>query len=72
MENKITRENTEKDNRTMSAEELTALAKENGFTLSEDDAKAYFGQLKESGEISDEELSDVAGGGCNLPGGHGF
>ena len=62
MENKITRENTEKENRTMSAEELTALAKENGIELSADETEACLERLNDPGELSDEELDGVAGG----------
>ena len=48
-----------------SVEELMALAKENGVELNEDDAKMYFEQLNaKKGELSDDELSDVSGGGC--------
>ena len=46
--------------------ELMALAKENGTELTEESAKAYFEQLHpKTGELSDEELDNVAGGGCN-------
>ena len=48
-----------------SVEELIALAKENGVELNEDDAKMYFEQLNaKKGELSDDELDAVAGGGC--------
>lgn len=47
-----------------SAEELMALAKENGMELTEEEASAYLGQLNKSGELSDEELDSVSGGGC--------
>ena len=48
-----------------SAEELMALAKENGIELNEEDAIMYFEQLNaKKGELSDDELEDVAGGGC--------
>ena len=44
-------------------EELIALATENGITLSEDDAKMYFEVLHpKTGELSDDELDNVAGG----------
>ena len=46
-------------------EELMALAKENGIELNEEDAKLCFEQLNaKKGELSDDELSDVSGGGC--------
>ena len=48
-----------------SVEELIALAKENGVELTEEDAKMYFEQLNaKKGELSDDELDAVAGGGC--------
>ena len=46
-------------------EELIALAKENGTEMTEESAKAYFHQLNpKTGELSDDELDNVAGGGC--------
>ena len=48
-----------------SVEELMALAKENGIELNEEDAKMYFEQLNaKKGELPDDELDCVAGGGC--------
>ena len=48
-----------------SVEELITLAKENGVELNEEDAKLCFEQLNaKKGELSDDELSDVSGGGC--------
>ena len=48
-----------------SVEELLALAKENGVELNEEDAKMYFEQLNvKKGELSDDELDVVSGGGC--------
>ena len=47
-----------------SAEELLALAKENEIEMNEESAKAYFEQLHKKGELSDEEIDNVAGGGC--------
>jgi hypothetical protein len=52
-----------------SAEELFALAKENGMELTAQSANAYFEQLNKSGELSDGELDNVAGGGCYEIGG---
>ena len=46
-------------------EELLTLAKENGMELTEEKAAEYFAQLNKSGELSDEELDNVAGGGCH-------
>ena len=48
-----------------SVEDLLALAKENGIELTNEQAKEYFAQLNPTkGELSDDELEDVAGGGC--------
>lgn len=48
-----------------SVEELQSLAEENGYTLSYEDASHYFQVLNPSeGDISDDELESVAGGGC--------
>ena len=55
---------------TKSAQELIALAKENGVELTEESAMAYFAQLHKSGELSDEELGNVAGGGCSTSAGY--
>ena len=46
-------------------EELLSLAKENNMEMTEECAKAYFEKLHpQSGEISDDELDNVSGGGC--------
>lgn len=48
-----------------SPEELLAFAKENGVEMTGEDAKNYFDQLHpKTGELSDNELDNVAGGGC--------
>ena len=55
----------EKAKQTKSVEELLALAGENNMEMTEDEAKAYFAKLNSApGELSDEELDNVAGGGC--------
>ena len=51
---------------TKTPEELAALAKESSIDLTEEEAKAYFEQLHpKTGELSDDELDNVAGGGCH-------
>ncbi|MCQ2814990.1 MAG: Nif11-like leader peptide family RiPP precursor, partial [Bacilli bacterium] len=45
-------------------EELKAVAKEIGYELTDEEADAYFKQLTESGELSDDELTNVSGGTC--------
>ncbi len=64
MENKITPELIEKAKQAKTPEELIALAKENGEELTEESAKAYFDQFHKTGELNDDELDNVAGGGC--------
>ena len=57
----------EKMKNVKSAEELLALAKENGVEMTEESAKAYYELMQvqiKTGELSDEELDNVAGGGC--------
>ena len=52
-----------KAKKTATVEELLALAKENQVELSEEDAKMYFELLQpKTGELSDDELDNVAGG----------
>ena len=50
---------------TKTPEELFALAKENDVEMTEENAKECFKKLHpQSGEISDDELDTVSGGGC--------
>jgi hypothetical protein len=55
----------EKAKAAKSVEELLALAKANNIDMTEDEAATYFAQLNpKSGELDDDELDAVAGGGC--------
>lgn len=55
----------EKAKNAKTVEEMVAVAKENNVELGEESAKAYFELLhQKTGEISDEELDNVAGGAC--------
>ena len=48
-----------------SVEDLLELAKASNVELSEEQAKEYFAKLNPTkGELSDDELDDVSGGGC--------
>ncbi len=48
-------------------EELMAFAKENGSEMTEESAKAYFDLIHpQSGEVADDELDNVSGGGCHV------
>lgn len=50
-----------------SPEELLKLAHENGREeFGEESAKAYFDVLQKTGEITEEELENASGGGCNM------
>ena len=47
-------------------EALLTLAKENGMEMTAEEAQKIFAQLhSQSGELSDDELDNVAGGGCH-------
>ena len=62
----LTPEMIQKAKTTKSIEELQALAKENGLELTNEEATTYYEQLHiTTGEIEDDELEDVAGGGCH-------
>ena len=61
---KFTKEQIEKAKAAKSVEELLALAKENGMELTEEEAAKYFTEWHKEGELSDEELDNVAGGTC--------
>lgn len=55
----------EKAMQAKSVEELIVIAKESDMELTEEQAQVYFAQLNpQSGELADEELDNVAGGGC--------
>ena len=48
------------------AEELLTLAKENGIEMTAEEAQKIFAQLHpQTGELSDDELDNVSGGGCH-------
>ncbi|MDE5753184.1 MAG: hypothetical protein K2H89_01360 [Oscillospiraceae bacterium] len=70
MENNFTPELLGKARQTQSVAELIALAETNGITITQDEAENYFAQLQEScnqsGELSDDELDNVSGGGCHV------
>ena len=61
---KFTPEQLEKAKAAKNAEELFALAKGNGITLTEEEAKKYYDEWHKEGELADNELANVSGGGC--------
>ena len=63
---KLTQEMMEKAKTAKSAEELLLLANENGISITAQEADIYLAQLHPTdGELADNELDDVSGGGCN-------
>ena len=61
---KFTDEQLAKAKAAESAEELLALAKEAGIEMTAEEADKYFAELHKEGELSDDELDNVSGGGC--------
>ena len=60
----LTNEMLQKAKECKTVEELLNLAKENGYPLTEEDATAKFNEWHKTGELADEELNNVSGGGC--------
>ncbi len=46
------------------ASEIAELATKNGITISEEEANEIFENFNKTGEMKDDELDNVAGGGC--------
>lgn len=59
----LTNEQIEKAMRCKNADELMAAAKEEGFTITKDEAEAYMAELADV-ELDSKELKNVSGGGC--------
>ena len=62
----VSKELLEKARTANSAEELLAMAKAENIKLTQEDAVKAFAEFNKTGEISDEELDNVAGG-CGDP-----
>ena len=58
----ISKELLEKAKQAKTAEELLALAKNEGIELTAEQAAKAFAELNKTGELSDEELDNVSGG----------
>ena len=58
----VSKELLEKAKAAKSAEELLAMAKAESVELTEEEAAKAFAELNKTGELSDEELDNVAGG----------
>lgn len=63
---KLSKELLEKAQTAKSPEELIQMAKTENIDLSAEEAAKAFAKLNASGELSDEELDNVAGG-CSPP-----
>lgn len=61
----MTNEMMRKAKECKSAEELLALARENNYPMSEEEAERLFGIRQTEGELADTELDNVSGGGCS-------
>ena len=59
---KLSKELLEKAQTAKSPEELLEMAKTENIDLSAEEAAKYFAELHKTGELSDEELDNVAGG----------
>lgn len=64
----MTQEMLQKAKKAENSAALLALAKENGIELTQEEADAAFAQLHKTGELSDDELENVTGGGCRKNG----
>lgn len=60
----LTKEMMEKAKAAKSAAELLELAKAEGIEMTAEEAEMRFAELNKKGELSDEELDNVSGGGC--------
>ena len=58
----FTKEQLTKAKSAKTAEELLALAKAEGISMTEAQAAKYFAELHKEGELNDSELASVAGG----------
>ena len=63
----FTNEQMTKAKQAKSAEELLAMAKESGISITADEAAKYFAELHKEGELTDDELDAVAGGDKDTP-----
>ena len=55
-----------------SVEELLKLAEAYGYEISKEEAEEIYAELNQAGELSDEELENVTGGGCYSTNKHGY
>ncbi len=65
--NNLSNEMLQKAKECKTVAELLNLAKENDYPLTEQQAIEKFNEWNKTGELADEELENVAGGGCGDP-----
>lgn len=63
----ISKELLKKAKTAKSAEELIEMAKEENIELTVEQATKALAKMNKNSELSDEELDNVAGGGCGTP-----
>jgi predicted ribosomally synthesized peptide with nif11-like leader len=63
--NELTKEMIQKAMECQTADELLKLAKAEGYEMTRDEAEAYMAELADF-ELDDENLKNVAGGGCYM------
>jgi predicted ribosomally synthesized peptide with nif11-like leader len=61
----LTKDMVKKALRCKNADELLALAQAEGYEMTRDEAEAYMAELADF-ELDDENLKNVAGGGCYM------
>ena len=61
----LTKEMVQKALKCKTADELLNLAKAEGYEMTKDEAEAYMAELADF-ELDDENLKNVAGGGCYM------
>ena len=61
---KVNKELLEKAKTAKTVEELLDMAKKENIDMTEEEATKAFAELHKSGEMSDDELDNVSGGGC--------
>lgn len=60
----------EKAKKVKTKEELTELLKQHGVEISSEQTDKLFSEIKSYGEIKDDDLDNVSGGGCYSPDGY--
>ncbi len=64
----LSKEMLQKARECKTVEELLNLAKENDYSITEEQATETFNQWNKTGELADEELENVSGGACDTEG----